>query len=299
MKLVQFYLPNSGVRTGLLEGNTIKDITSVDPGLGRVDEILQISYEDDVAIEEVVEGALKGKDADEFSYHELNVAPDSSKAYLEIPLYPPEVWAFGVTYKRSADERDKDAQEDIYTRVYHSQRPELFFKATPQRCVGPNGYICIRSDSSITAVEAELAYVLGKDGQIVGYTICNDVSAWDIERDNPLYLPQSKIYLGCCALGPVLVTSSEIEDPYDLNISCRIFKGGKMAFEESVSSSLLDRKLEELTEYLLRDNYIPLGTAVSTGTGIMVPNNLALEEGDRVEIEIENIGVLSNPVRQL
>jgi 2-dehydro-3-deoxy-D-arabinonate dehydratase len=148
-------------------------------------------------------------------------------------------------------------------------------------------------------VEPELAYTIGKDGEIIGYTICNDVSAWDIERDNPLYLPQSKIFTGCCALGPVLVTPSEIPDPYNLTISCRMYKGGKPVYEDSVSTARLNRKFEEMTDYLTRDNLVPVGTTISTGTGIMVPNDLALADGDIVEIEIERIGTLRNLVKQL
>jgi 2-dehydro-3-deoxy-D-arabinonate dehydratase len=140
---------------------------------------------------------------------------------------------------------------------------------------------------------------MGARGEIVGYTACNDVSAWDIECDNPLYLPQSKIYLGCCALGPVLATAEEIPDPYDLAISCRIYKGTGIAFEGKVHSSQINRKFEEMVACLTKDNPVPVGTTVSTGTGIMPPNEASLSDGDRVEIEIERIGLLANTVRQL
>jgi 2-dehydro-3-deoxy-D-arabinonate dehydratase len=157
----------------------------------------------------------------------------------------------------------------------------------------------VRSDSRLTAAEAELAIVLGAGGTVVGYTGCNDVSAWDIQRENPLFLPQSKIYLGCCGLGPCLVTPDEIGDPYALQIRCSIIRDGKTIFSEAVSTAQLHRRLEDLVSWLVQDNPIPLGTALTTGTGIMVPGEFALRDGDRVEIEIQGIGRLSNPVRQI
>jgi 2-dehydro-3-deoxy-D-arabinonate dehydratase len=141
--------------------------------------------------------------------------------------------------------------------------------------------------------------VLGYDEEIIGYTCCNDVSAWDIERENPLYLPQSKIFEGCCAIGPVLATRADIPDPRDLGITCRMYRGGSRIYEGYVHSSQIQRSLEEMTGFLCRNNPVPPGTVVSTGTGIMVPNDLPMQEGDRVEIEIEGIGVLANVARRL
>jgi len=216
-----------------------------------------------------------------------------------MPIDPPEAWGFGVTYKRSADMRDKDSDQDIYSRVYHAERPELFFKGTATRCIGPNGAIGIRSDSTFTAAEPELAYILGANGEILGYTICNDVSAWDIERENPLYLPQSKIFTGCCAIGPMFVTSSEVDDPYNLNIKCQIFRDNQSIYQGEVNTSQINWKFDTLTEFLRRDNPIPLGTVVSTGTGIITPEDMPLVDGDIVDIEIDSLGKLSNPVKQL
>lgn len=311
MKLVQFYLPGKGKRVGILtRGNQILDVTSEEAGSTL--ELLQLAAESHVSLGVILadiqeqlslhqpwnpleEGAAK----EEFDYDTLNVPPDEGVPHLLMPIDPPEVWGAGVTYEPSAAMRDEDSEQDIYSRVYHSDRPELFFKATASRCVGPNEPICIRSDSKLTATEPELAYVVGPRNQIAGYTICNDVSAWDIERENPLYLPQSKIFKGCCAIGPMFVTASEIPDPYALTITCRILRGGDVIYEGSVECSRMKRTLEELNEYLCRDNPIPLGTVVSTGTGIIVPNDLPLQEGDVVEITIDELGTLSNPVRQL
>src|SRR5690606_18114159 len=158
--------------------------------------------------------------------------------------------------------------------------------------------IAVRSDSAFTAPEAELALVLDAHGTIVGYTVADDVSAWDIERENPLYLPQSKIYRGCCALGPVIVTAEEIPNPNDLNLTCRIVRHGEVLFEGEVSTSRIGRTLSELVEYLTRDNPIPDGTVVCTGTGVIVEHEHALRAGDVVEITIDRIGTLRNPVEQ-
>ena len=144
-----------------------------------------------------------------------------------------------------------------------------------------------------------MAYVLGEGKDIIGFTVCNDVSAWDIERENPLYLPQSKIFYGCCALGPALALESGIEDPYNLNITCKIIRDDKTIFTGEINTSEMKRTFDELTGFLCRDNPVPIGTVMTTGTGIMIPNDYALMAGDIVEIEIEGIGKLSNPVRKM
>ncbi len=298
MKLLQFHLPGRGTRAGVLEGDRVVDLTEADPDLRTTLDILNRAASQGRTMDEVVE-EVRPRASRTFAYADLDAPPDAVRPHLHAPIYAPEVWGFGVTYRRSAVERDTDSASDIYTRVYFGQRPEVFFKATPPRCVGPNGAICIRSDSSLTAVEPELALVLGADGGVVGYTVCNDVSAWDIERDNPLYLPQSKVFLGCCALGPVLVTPADLPDPYNLRISCRIVKRGKVAYEGEVHSSQINRPFEQLIACLTLDNPVPIGAAITTGTGIMPPNDFALTDGDRVDIEIEGIGLLSNPVKKL
>jgi 2-dehydro-3-deoxy-D-arabinonate dehydratase len=297
MKLLQFYLPEKGQRIGILEGDKVLDITS--PELESTMALIKQSISESKTIDEI---ALTRKVFGVYSYESLNILPDKSKPHLLIPIYPPEVWGCGVTYKRSAEMRDEDTTgaRGIYDYVYSAPRPELFFKATTARCSGPNDYINIRSDSILTAAEPELAYILGKGKEIIGFTVCNDVSAWDIERENPLYLPQSKIYYGCCALGPVIsLLDSEIKDPYNLDIVCQIIRNSKVIFSGEISSSKIKRTFDELTDFLCRDNPILPGTVMTTGTGIMIPNEYALAPGDVVEIEIEGIGKLSNPVKKL
>lgn len=294
MKLVQFFLPGQGRRVGVWENDGVADITS--PAGDSVLSLVSRAAAARQPLDRFIEGAPRGKS---YSFRDLSITPRPDLPHLLLPIDAPEVWGCGVTYLRSATLRDVDSAQDIYSRVYRSQRPEIFFKATPSRCVGPQGEAGIRLDSKLTAAEPELAFVLGARDQIVGYTICDDVSAWDLERENPLYLPQSKTFSGCCVLGPCVASPSSVPDPYRLGICCRIFRAGKTLYQGEVNSSQIKFKFEILVEFLCRNNPVPVGTVVSTGTGIMVPNDFALRPGDQVEIEIEGIGVLSHGVRLL
>jgi 2-dehydro-3-deoxy-D-arabinonate dehydratase len=213
---------------------------------------------------------------------------------LRVPVDPPEVWGAGVTYRRSADFREEGT--GFYDRVYGAERPELFFKASAWRCVGPGGAIGRRRDSGFTAAEPEIAIVLDARGAILGFTLANDVSAWDIERDNPLYLPQSKVYNGCFAFGPVIVTPDEIRDPYALVLRCRVTRGGREVFAGEASTAQLKRRFEEIVAWLLRSNEIRTGTVLSTGTGIIQPMDVGLEAGDVVTLSCPELGELANPV---
>ncbi|MBL8177115.1 MAG: fumarylacetoacetate hydrolase family protein [Bryobacterales bacterium] len=214
-----------------------------------------------------------------------------------IPIHPREVWACGCTYEMSASFRDAEhgTREGFYAYVYREPRPEVFFKGTARVCVGPNKPIGIRSDSKFTAPEPELAVVLGAKGKVLGFTVANDVSAWDIEKENPLYLPQSKVYTACCALGPVIVTPDELGDPYKLEVTCTIRRGETTIFSGAVNTSQLHRKVETLIEYLYRANPVPSGSVLCTGTGIIVKEDCALQPDDVCTISIAGIGELSNP----
>jgi 2-dehydro-3-deoxy-D-arabinonate dehydratase len=213
-----------------------------------------------------------------------------------IPIKPREVWACGCTYQMSAAFRDAEhgTREGFYAYVHREPRPEIFFKGTSRVCVGPDAEIGLRSDSKFTAPEPELALILGSGGSIVGFTIANDVSAWDIERENPLYLPQSKVFTGCCSLGPVIVTPDELPNPYALEMTCTIERKGTQIFSGGASTSLLARKFETLIEYLLRANAVPAGSVLLTGTGIIVTEESALQPGDVCSISIPEIGTLRN-----
>jgi 2-dehydro-3-deoxy-D-arabinonate dehydratase len=213
-----------------------------------------------------------------------------------IPLQPREVWGCGCTYETSASFRDAEhgTREGFYAHVYKAPRPEIFFKGTARVCVGPGQPIGIRGDSKFTAPEPELALVLGAKGKILGYTLANDVSAWDIERENPLYLPQSKTYSACCSLGPVMVTVDEIADARALHMTCSIRRGDVEIFAGETPIARLGRSFETLVEYLLRSNPVPAGSVVLTGTGIIVKEDAALEAGDVVTIRVAEIGELAN-----
>lgn len=215
-----------------------------------------------------------------------------------IPITPAEVWGAGCTYAPSAEFRDTQVGNDegMYGYVHNvKHRAELFEKGGARVCVGPGEAIGIRSDSKFTAPEPELALALNSKGEIQGYMLGNDVSAWDIERENALYLPQSKIFDRCVALGPVLVTPDEIVNPYALEMSCTITRGKKTTFSGSCSTSQLRRKFEELVKYLFQSNTAPAATVLFTGTGIIVTEEAALQPGDVVSISVPEIGILANP----
>lgn len=202
-----------------------------------------------------------------------------------IPVRPKEVWACGCTYERSPAPGGE---------VNRGARPQIFFKGTARVCVGPGQQIGIRTDSKLTVPEPVLAVVLGSKGRIIGYTLANDVTAWDIWRENPLYLPQSKTYTGACAIGPVIVTADKLTSPMELPMSCTIARNGETLFAGETSTSRLNRTLETLIEYLLRANPVPAGSLLLTGTGIIVNEDAALAEGDVVTIKAPPIGVLTN-----
>ena len=215
------------------------------------------------------------------------------------PLVPPEVWAAGVTYRKSRDERERESETpDPYAKVYRAERPEIFLKATPDRCVGPGEAVGVRGDSGWDVPEAELAFIL-HDGRITGFTAGNDVSSRAIEGANPLYLPQAKIYRRCCSIGPCIVSAEAVADPHNLAVSCEIFRDGDRVFAGETSTSRMVRTCEELAGFLTRHNPVPDGTVVLTGTGIVPEQEFSLQAGDVVRIEIEGIGILENPVIQV
>jgi 2-dehydro-3-deoxy-D-arabinonate dehydratase len=215
---------------------------------------------------------------------------------LLLPLEPPEVWCAGVTYERSRDARiEESAVEDVYSLVYGAARPELFLKdAGCRRTVGPGRPIGIRSDSAWNVPEPEIGLVLGDDGGIAGVTIGNDVSSREIEGTNPLYLPQAKVYAGACALGPAVVTPAP-SGPFDIRMRV-LDSSGEELFTGGTSTSRMKRSFEELVEFLVRDNPVPPGSVLLTGTGLVPLDDFTLEPGHVVEIEVPGIGILSNPV---
>jgi 2-dehydro-3-deoxy-D-arabinonate dehydratase len=209
-----------------------------------------------------------------------------------------EVWAAGVTYELSQRERMKETEGAalFYEQVYEAERPELFFKSAAWRAAGPGQPIAVRADSAIDVPEPELALVLNADAEVCGYTVCNDVSSRTIEGQNPLYLPQAKVYLGGCALGPSIRPAWEVPDPYRLEIRLTITRGGADVWAGTASTSGLHRKLGELVEHLYRADVFPDGAVLATGTSLVPELPFTLADGDVVTIAIEHVGVLANPV---
>jgi 2-dehydro-3-deoxy-D-arabinonate dehydratase len=222
---------------------------------------------------------------------------------LLVPIEAPEVWAAGVTYERSREARNYEATggrmdaSTFYDKVYDAERPEIFFKSTAARTVGPGDYVMLRSDSEWQVPEPELGLVLDSQGSILGYTIGNDMSCRDIEGENPLYLPQAKMWKRSCSIGPAILLAEAVADPYQFQIISTIYRNGEKVAEGTASTGQLKRKLEELTSFLVRDNELYEGTVLLTGTCIVPPNEFTLADGDRIVMEISNIGTLVNPVR--
>jgi len=215
------------------------------------------------------------------------------------PIGSQEVWAAGVTYYRSRSARIEESKDagggDFYDRVYSAERPEIFFKATAPRVVGPNASVHIRSDSKWSVPEPELTLLINPSGTIIGYTIGNDMSSRDIEGENPLYLPQAKMYDRSCALGPcVLLTSRPL--PPETTIAIAIHRNGTAAFSGTTQLTELKRDPKLLVHYLFRDNSFPQGAYLMTGTGVVPPDNFTLQISDQISITIDPIGTLTNPV---
>ncbi|NBO63235.1 MAG: 2-hydroxyhepta-2,4-diene-1,7-dioate isomerase [Acidobacteria bacterium] len=219
----------------------------------------------------------------------------------QAPIGSQEVWAAGVTYFRSRTARMDESKDagggDFYDRVYNAPRPELFFKASPSRVVGNGQKVRIRRDSKWNVPEPELTLVLNSHGRIIGYTIGNDMSSRDIEGENPLYLPQAKVYRGCCGLGPGILVSDQ-PLPAETEILLEIYRGGSSVFRGTTELTSLKRDLGELVEYLFREDEFPQGCFLLTGTGIVPPDEFTLEVDDEIRITIEPIGTLINQVTQ-
>jgi 2-dehydro-3-deoxy-D-arabinonate dehydratase len=280
MQIIRYALPGSGAGWGLMrEGQAVGQFAP-DFSLAQLLELPLADFRQEVerALHISSPAALAGK----------ILAPIEGEM---------EVWAAGVTYQRSVEARVEESETpDIYTRVYQAARPELFFKANARRVSGPGAPIVVRADSHWDVPEPELALVINAHAEIVGYTIANDVSSRSIEGENPLYLPQAKVYAGGCALGPGIVPVWEVNDPLRLAIRMQIERAGQAYWNGETSTARLHRSLPELVEYLFREDAFPQGVILCTGTGLVPEHPFTLTEGDVVHIEIEQLGTLSNPV---
>jgi 2-dehydro-3-deoxy-D-arabinonate dehydratase len=294
MRLFQVTDRSGTLRAGLVQGDEALIVPAGHDGISTTLALFEAAADGGLDLRVWFDAAAAAGATTRASWRALHDTGRDGDWQLAIPITAPEVWGCGVTYRRSADFREEGL--GLYDRIYEADRPELFYKASPSRSVGPHAPIGRRRDSQFTAAEPEIALVVSSGGDILGFTIANDVSAWDIERDNPLYLPQSKIYTGCFSCGPAVVTPDEIADPYALELTCRVERGGATVFSGAASTAQLKRKFPELVSWLLRSNVVPTGTVLSTGTGIIQPIETGLEPGDTVSLSCPELGTLRNPV---
>ncbi len=298
MRLVQVRDPKLGRRVGYVDGEVVHDLTGADPQ-NASSTLSLIRTSRGRGLSHAVRGLLDIGVTVAWRLADLDVPP-GPRAHLLPPIDAPEIWAAGLTYQKSRDARvvETKGYASFYSLVYKAERPELFIKTSNMlRVAGPNAPIAIRTDSGWTLPEPELAIVLDGDGAIIGYTIGNDVSACDIEGQNPLYLPQAKVFRGCCALGPTLYVPVEEVDAREWVIELRILgPEGSEILSSRVSVRSMRRSLHDLVEYLRRDNEIASGTVLLTGTGIVPGDDFSLRPGQTVEIAMDPVGVLRNPV---
>ncbi|HEX4149257.1 MAG TPA: fumarylacetoacetate hydrolase family protein [Pirellulales bacterium] len=277
MQLAKFRTATGDVAMGVLAGEQIRP-------LGQASQLAEILQQQDPAA-----WVRERLSADRVALADVE---------LLAPVDRQEIWAAGVTYRRSKSARMEESvgAAVFYDKVYEAQRPELFFKANAWRVVGPGGDIRIRGDSRWNVPEPELTLVLNSRLELAGYTIGNDVSSRDIEGENPLYLPQAKVYDGSCALGPWITLAAAMPPPEQIGIRLAIERGGQRVFAGETSAGQMARSFAELIEYLGRDHSFPDGVCLLTGTGIVPGADFTLSAGDRVRIEIDGIGELVNCV---
>ncbi len=223
----------------------------------------------------------------------------------QVAVLPPvdgrtEVWAAGVTYKISQTARmaESETSATVYEQVYDADRPEIFFKSVAWRVIGDGGELRVRADSEIDVPEPELALLINSSAEIIGYGVCNDVSSRSIEGENPLYLPQAKVYNGSCGLGPGVTPAWQVADPYALELGMVIIRGGEAIWQGTTETAQLHRKLDDLVDWLYRDLEFPDGAWLSTGTSLVPELPFTLADGDVVTITIPGVGELSNTVRR-
>lgn len=283
MKIAKFKTQDGSVHVGVVEGDQLVPLQLTGSPYSSLTDIL---------------------DAEDCQAA-VNALPRASAvAISDVELLAPidhqEIWAAGVTYKRSQTARmeESEAAASCYDRVYNADRPELFFKATPHRTRGHKQPLRIRKDSHWNVPEPEVALVLSRNLRIVGLTVGNDMSSRDIEGENPLYLPQAKCYDASAGLGPWILLLEGKPDRRQLGVHLKISRGGQVVFDASTSASEMAREFEDLVGWLGRDNKFPTGAVLMTGTGVVPDSNFTLAAGDVVDITIDTIGTLSNTIIQ-
>lgn len=297
LQICRFFEPGAGPRLGVVSNEQVYDLT----GTGEAAFASLATWLDwisrhgaDQAASDLAEVTATLMPL--YAWADLQRPPDSHQPHLLPPLDAQEVWGAGVTYRRSREAREEESNKiGVYDKVYTAPRPELFLKATPHRVVGPHDFIRARADAHWTVPEPELTVLISPDLQVVGYTAGNDVSSRDIEGENPLYLPQAKIYSRSCALGPAITLAGDLAAP--VSIRLMIERAGQVVFAGEISTDQMKRSIEELVSYLGRENEFPNGVFLMTGTGLVPPDDYTLQSGDVVEIVIERIGRLVNTVQ--
>lgn len=284
MKLAQYRHPNGKTGVGVIHDFTLTPLNLSGGQYNSLADILEADNPVEVA-DFLMDAGMR------MSLGKLTLLP---------PVDHQEVWAAGVTYRPSHRARKENSRgtSSCYDQVYRSPRPELFFKATPHRVVGPNQPVRIRHDSQWTVPEPELALVLNSHLQLVGFTIGNDMSSWDIKDENPLYLPQAKTYDACCSLGPCITLPVSMPPEEEIHIEMRVLRGEHVAFEGHTSVGKMARSFDNLISWLGRECSFPRGVFLLTGTGIVPGRDFALQHHDVVEIMVSGVGTLTNPVVQ-
>ena len=285
---MRYYRIGGSATTRLIveDENQLYDLTSADGSLQGFSDVCERAAETDQTLDDISKALLD--DATEVSSSQL--------AHAVEPVRAQEIWAAGVTYKISEQARESESgMPQMYVDVYEGERPEVFFKSTPNRTVGPGDEVGIRSDSMWDVPEPELGIVLFR-GEIVGFTIGNDMSSRSIEGENPLYLPQAKVYDRCCSIGPCIASPTSIGDPHDLQLSMEIERDGETMYHDSTSTNEMVRSCEELVSYYTRHNDLPETAVLLTGTPLVPDDEFTLNENDTVTIKIEKIGTLENDV---
>jgi len=273
--------PDHDVRIGLVAGGRVRDLTGA--GVRRLDDLLERADLRE-QLTRLTQASLAERPLDQVR--------------VLTPVESQEIWAAGVTYLRSKQARmeESDFSARAYDHVYEAARPEIFFKAVPEKVVSPGGAVGIRRDARWNVPEPELALVINSAGALVGFTVGNDMSSRDIEGENLLYLPQAKIYTGSCAIGPWVVVGAVEEDARQWTIHLEIQRGDEVVFTGETRVDQIKRRFGELIDYLFRSQTFPRGAMLLTGAGIVPPDAFTLAAGDRVRITISGIGTLENPV---
>ena len=294
--LIRYFHPEEKARLGLLLDDTVFDVSHAFPNLK---DFFRASCG---CVDDAIAALINAVDESAFSFAvgELDAAPSPDRLHWLAPLDEQEVWAAGVTYVRSREARQEEAEDggDVYARVYDADRPEIFYKASAKNTVGHLDEVGIRADSRWNVPEPELGLALNPAMEMLGFTIGNDMSSREIEGANPLYLPQAKVYEASCALGPGILLAPDTAWP-DTRIHLSISRAGSEVFSGATSTAQIKRSIPELVDYLGRSAVYPKGVILLTGAGIVPPADFTLQPGDAIRIAIDIIGALQNRVKEV